>query len=455
MKKVFILVLLTLFNFGWADDPAVTPATTTPIIVSVGEAMLEKQIVAVTDPWVYKGDAILRKAAVELGSLIANDFAFYQKKFSVPNYFNNGDYAVSDKNFRKVDVALWKSKNVNYVIQLKLANVSGKSLENIFAEIYVYDVASNKELGYFSQNLSVLTLREKGHILADFAYQKMVNRESIFKSKILFVSDRGSTPRKVVKELYLMDFDGNNARKVTNHNEIVISPDISWDKSKAVYSLLHKRGNKKNIDLFMVDLATFKTELVSSMEGINSGAIFLKGDQDILVTLSMSGNAEIYKMDLRSKQVKQITKNLAEDVDPSLSRDGTKMTFLSNRPGKAMVYTLDPNGVEKDVKRITFVGKYNSSPRFNPNVFSSWVDNGFDLYRVDSTGSELVRLTKDFGSNEDPSFSNDGEFIVFSSKRILSRTSSVQELYIMDRDGDIIGAITSNFGNCISPRWSK
>ena len=124
-----------------------------------------------------------------------------------------------------------------------------------------------------------------------------------------------------------------------------------------------------------------------------------------------------------------------------------------------MIYTLDPTGVEKKVKRISFVGDFNAAPRFNPEgteiVFSSWVDNRFDIYRVSSDGKNLVRLTKNFGSNEEPWYSPDGQFIVFTSQRVITRKRAVQDVYIMNRDGEIIKKITQNFGKIYTPRWSN
>jgi TolB protein len=122
-----------------------------------------------------------------------------------------------------------------------------------------------------------------------------------------------------------------------------------------------------------------------------------------------------------------------------------------------MIYTLDPKGEERSIKRISYVGQFNATPRFSPDgkdiVFSSWVDNSFDLYHISSNGEGLARLTKNFGSNEDPTYSSDGEFISFSSLRVISKVKADQNIYIMDKDGAIIGAVTSNFGNCLSPRW--
>jgi len=135
------------------------------------------------------------------------------------------------------------------------------------------------------------------------------------------------------------------------------------------------------------------------------------------------------------------------------------MTFLSNRPGKAHIYTMDPRETEKNVKRISFVGKFNATPRFSPEgkeiVFSSWVDGSFDLYRIGADGNNLVRLTKNFGSNEEPAYSPDGEFIIFTSKRVISKGKAVQDVYIMNREGEILGQLTKDFGRTFSPKWTN
>ena len=124
-----------------------------------------------------------------------------------------------------------------------------------------------------------------------------------------------------------------------------------------------------------------------------------------------------------------------------------------------MIYTMDPSSLEKSVKRISYVGKFNATPRFAPDgktiVFSSWLDNRFDLFRLSSNGKELYRLTKDFGSNEDPTFSVDGEFIAFHPLGLFPGARPTKNIYIMSDEGKIWGKITSNFGNCITPRWSK
>jgi len=204
--------------------------------------------------------------------------------------------------------------------------------------------------------------------LADLSYRKLTGMPSIFKSKIVFVTDRDTPKSKRIKgnikELYIMDFNGQNKRRLTFHRGLVISPAISHDGTKILYSLIKGGGGLKNVDLYMYDLNKNSARLISRKKGLNSGAIFSRDDNVIYLTLSHVGNAEIYAMSLDKRRLRRITRHYASDVDPSLTIDGKKMVFLSNRAGKAMIYTMDPRSLEKDVKRISYVGDYNATPRF-------------------------------------------------------------------------------------------
>ena len=128
-----------------------------------------------------------------------------------------------------------------------------------------------------------------------------------------------------------------------------MSPAISNDGKVVAYSLIKPEKKNKNVQLYIVDVETKKSTLVSNLKGINSGAVFLPGDKELVLTLTHSGNAEIYKLNLITKKIIPLTNHWAADVDPSVSPDG-KVAFLSSRPGKPMIYLMDLNGVEKGVK---------------------------------------------------------------------------------------------------------
>lgn len=442
MRKVIALLVLVISFQVFSQDDNLT-------VVAVGEATLEKDKMVIQDPYINGAVTSGQKAAItDLVKLLRNDFSFYQKKFFLVEAAPNNTTYRPPTNYD-----YWNSKAVRYLGTVSAENAGG----NIKVNVAFEDVKNRKQIFNTTATMTIPTMRKTGHEIANSIYKQIVGKESIFRSKIVFVSDRNSRGAKTVKEIYMMDFDGKNVQQITNHGGIAIGPAMSQDGRWLVYSLIQNSGGKRNNNLYLMDMQTKEARIISQREGINSGAVFMPGGKSIALTLTVSGNAEIYEMDLDTKNLRKITNHFSSDVDPSITYDGKLMTFLSDRPGKAMIYTLDPNSEEKGVKRISFVGQFNATPRFSPDgreiVFASWLDNCFDIFRINADGSGLSRLTKDFGSNEDPTFSNDGEFVAFTSQRVISRVKADQNIYIMDKDGGILGAVTGGFGNCISPRW--
>lgn len=448
MKFLLIVIMAILQQDVLAQDA----------IIAIGQAELEKDKLVIDDAELKGLSGDQKRLALEVIDTLRNDFVFYK------HIFNPVDYSEKGKNSYSIPaLEKWKEGGVTYFIASQIAGSSS----GVEARFKVWSVLTGKELFSRSFTMTQSNVRSQTHQAADAIYRSVTGKPSIFTSKIVFVSDRTSNSKDMMKELYIMDFDGRRVEKLTNYNSMVISPSIAPDNSKIMFSLIatHKDISRnrvrmrKNIDLMVYDLKSKRFSTVSSKPGINSGAIFSGSGSSIYLTLSYTGNVDIYEMTLSDGKMRKVTSHHSDDVDPSITYDGRMMTFLSNRPGRAHIYTMDPSSTEKDVKRISFVGDFNATPRFSPDgkeiVFTSWVDNSFDLYRIGADGNNLVRLTKDFGSNEEPVYSPDGEFVVFTSKRVISRKKAVQDIYIMNREGEILGQLTKDFGRCFSPQWTN
>ncbi|MBT3983629.1 MAG: hypothetical protein HOE90_19900 [Bacteriovoracaceae bacterium] len=433
------------------------------IRMGVGKADLEADRIAIPIPLKVGNFSVPQSMAIkEIYEILVEDFSYYKKDFEILAPDRLPYMHIKRSNFFEPDYKSLSRRNFSYTFHLRVKSLvlgkNGPKTQDIKVDARVYRVRDKKLLLEKEFVISSGKIRKGVHGIGNDIYTSIKNKQSIFNSKILFVSDQGSQRGHQIKELFIMDFDGRNSRQLSRHNAVVVSPAISHNREMIAYTVIKKSGRKKTVDLYMHNLRTGRMRLLSNRPGINSGAVFTPDDKSLLLTLSYSGNAEIYQLNLKNKRITPLTKHYSDDVDPSISRDGRMYTFLSNRSGRADVYTAKMGKAESGVKRISYVGKFNATPRYSPNgkyiAFSSWVDNRFDIYRINSSGTGLVRLTKNFGSNEDPSFSNDGQFIVFTSQRVLSRTKAIQNLYIMDKDGEILGRLTKGFGNCISPRWT-
>lgn len=441
--KIILIFLLTLgMHLTIAEDSLV--------IVAVGAAETEKDLIGFfldsseTD---RVADILTIKKIIEI---VKSDFDFYRNAFALEKKLLSKTSSFKGRYLFDFKPSVKKKK-----LFLKVSLLDKKKKIFIFEE---------------TRKVNISLLRSFSHQVSHDFYRSITGKKSIFKSKILFVSDRTSRKLSTQKELYLMDFDGARKQRLTFLKSMILSPSLSPNNNLVLFSMIEEQRERsssgtgfrktKNINLHLLNLKTKKKKRLSSVPGINSGAVFDRSAENVYLTLSHLKNAQIYKMNLKTSKKVRITRHFSDDVDPHVNADGSLLTFLSSRPGKAMIYTMELEGEGKGrIKRISYVGKFNASPRFSPNakeiVFSSWVDDRFDIYRIGSDGLNLVRLTKNFGSNEEPWYSPDGEFIVFTSQRVITRKRAVQDVYIMNREGEVIRKITENYGKIYTPRWSN
>jgi TolB protein len=83
-------------------------------------------------------------------------------------------------------------------------------------------------------------------------------------------------------------------------------------------------------------------------------------------------------------------------------------------------------------------------------AYTARVDGRFQVYTVGVDGSNPQPLTRSSGDNEDPSWSPDGRYLVFSSTR-----GGTPRLYMADRSGQTQTQLTEGKGGDTSPSWSR
>lgn len=286
------------------------------------------------------------------------------------------------------------------------------------------------------------TFRRMVHTFADEIVSRFTGEKGIARSRIAFVSDKTKS-----KELYVMEYDGQNPLKVTADRSICLSP--AWSPDGKILAYVSYRD--RNPDLFALDTDTGKRWKLSGSEGLNISPSWSPNGKRIALALSRDGTAEIYTMSRDGNSLERLTYGASDNVSPSWAPNGREIVFTSGRAGTPQLYVMGADGT--DVRRVSFEGNYNASPNWSPRgdriVFVSQVKGIFKIATVNPDGSDFRILTSGAGSDENPSWSPSGRQIVFSSNR-----EGKSNIYIMNADGSDLERITKNDANYTSPAWS-
>lgn len=287
-------------------------------------------------------------------------------------------------------------------------------------------------------------LRQMAHRLADELVYRYTGEPGIAKTKIAFVSEQGGS-----RELYVMDYDGYGPRQVTADGFLSLMPRWSPDRRHIVFTTYRSR-TKQDIDA--IELATGKRATLVSMPGLNITPAFSPDGTDLVFASSNEGNAEIYKLSLRTKTLTRLTVNNGGDLSPAWAPSGRELAFVSDRGGSPQVYLMNADG--SNVRRLTFEGDHNAAPAWSPR--GNWIayvcrgqDRQYKLCLISPDGQKRIQITSGQGVDDSPSWSPDGRHLVFSST-----AGGKSHIYMINNDGTDLERLTSGGAHHSAPSWS-
>jgi Tol biopolymer transport system component len=208
-------------------------------------------------------------------------------------------------------------------------------------------------------------------------------------------------------DLYLMDADGSNIRRLTNTTAAEYTPTFSPDGARIAFS-----ANRANAD-----------------------------------------NFDIYSMNLDGSDLRRLTSDPAIDYDPSWSPDGTQIAFVSDRAGNPEIYRMNTSG--GGLYRVTIDARFDLEPSWSPDgariAFSSNRVNAaaYDIWRVQPNRENLTRVTVNSDESEfAPSWSPDGGMIAFTSDHF-----GDWDIFTIPWTGGGMQLVTTSFDDDHSPDW--
>jgi TolB protein len=314
--------------------------------------------------------------------------------------------------------------------------------DNITIEFKMFDVESVEVIWNTKYKGESSNYRYMAHKASDEIIKKFIGDTGVSRTKIVFVNN--STKHK---ELYIIDYDGYNIRRLTRDNKINILPRWSPNGDMIIYtSYLYN-----NPDLFYLNIIKKRRGIISKYQGLNATGVFSPDGSKILLTLSRGNFPNLYLINTVGEILQKLTAGSCIDTSPSFAPNGQEIVFISDRCGYPQLYIMNVDG--GNVRRLATNGFCDSpswSPRGDKIVFTMRQARGnYNLYVYDLPTAKITRLTENQEKNENPSWSPDGRFVTFSSNR-----SGKNEIYIMAIDGSGTRKLTEISGNSYTPSWS-
>jgi TolB protein len=328
-------------------------------------------------------------------------------------------------------------------------------------------------------------------LLGAWAQPRNHENQAALRSTIAFVSTRHAPaadpavdPMRtwLAAEIYLMDGDGTNPRRVTENTYSDGFPVLSPDGTRIVFDSNRLRGDGEPFntsDLFMMNAdGSGQTPLVRGSSATWSAdgrriafhaSASGKGQPINLLPGAATTDSDIFIMNVddflkNRARPKNITNNPAAiDDDPDCSPRGSQILFTSHAVTDntdnhvtAEIYVIDADGPGKPT-RLTNNAEEERAPSWSPDgkriVFCCRRGGSdFEICVMNADGSGQVQLTDNTIGDLTPSWSPDGKKIVFH-RRVGGQGHF--QLFLINADGSSEKQLTFPPGLNAFPNWGE
>ncbi|MCC6328222.1 MAG: PD40 domain-containing protein [Acidobacteria bacterium] len=275
-----------------------------------------------------------------------------------------------------------------------------------------------------------------------------------------------------------------NIKQLTNGGE---NAEAYFSADGKKLSFQSKRDGRGCDQIYTMNIDGSNVKMVSNGDGRTTCAFYFKNDKRVLYGSTHLGGKEcppnpdfskgyvwaiyptydIFSVKADGSDLKQMTNNPGYDAEATLSPNGKKIVFTSERDGDLDIYTMDTNG--KNVTRLTDELGYDGGPFFSPDgkqiVYRAShpktpedikrykdllaqhliVPTTFELWVMNADGSNKRQVTKLNTASFAPYFTPDGKKIIFCTNYFATDPRKRNfDLALINVDGTGLERVTFN-----------
>ena len=278
--------------------------------------------------------------------------------------------------------------------------------------------------------------------------------------RVAFVSNRDCNA-----EIYAVNADGSDLTRLTNHDASDFSPVWSPDGQRIAF-ISDRDGDRSdfpvNEEIYVMNADGSDLTRLSNHDGRDGNPAWSPDARRIAFSSNRDGNGDIYAANADGTDLTRLTRHAAGDWGPTWSPDGRRIAFVSARDGderyippNAEIYVMNADGT--DLTRLTGNNRAARSPAWSSDgrriAFSSSRGHAHSsIWVMNADGSEIAPLSRGYA----PVWSPDGQRIVFTDyPGDGDMIEGDTEIYTINADGSEGAQLTVNDHRDNSPSWGR